>query len=39
MDIDNGEGLIMEVGGWPEWRGQRRKKWDNCNFINNKINK
>ena len=36
-DMDNDEGLIMQVGGGLGRRGRRGEKWDNCNSINNKI--
>ena len=37
MDMDNGEGTDYGSGGRLGGEGQRGKKWDNCNSINNKI--
>ena len=35
--MDNGEGTDYGSGGRLGGEGQRGKKWDNCNSINNKI--
>ena len=35
----NAVGIDSENVGWAVWRGQKEKKWDNCNSINNKTSK